>query len=722
VTISANEVSYSQWTGNGVTTVFDYEFKITAASELKVTVTASNGGVSVLSLNTDYTVSGVGNNAGGQITLAAPLANLSTILIEDNVPLSQDTPFGNQAQFFARSHEDAFDKLTRLTVRAFSTLARALRAPSNEPNASMLLPAAGTRANKILAFGAAGEALVSDILPGSTAFNRSTIGLNFYPRTDAEIAAGITPTYYYYEPGDVRRYGAVANNGDVTKAAANTAAIQAAINVTSYQNGMRVYVPGGHYIYNTVYGFYDVTLNPDFSQSTDDPRQGRSLFYGDGKMGVTSLTNITTGTDVRALYEGSVLEAASGQRGLVIGGDAEGHKDSPRPAREFTARDITFIADNTTYAVEAAGPSYTFENCSFLQRNNAGNGVFAKSSWWTSFKNCNIFGPDNLTSTGVGIVGGTSTSAGQFHIGDKTTIKGFRDSVEWSDTDQFRNLSITETQLDFGRYGVNVGSIIEIFNFERNHVETLEGTEISAIHATAAIQHVNVSNNWFLAGDTSGNGATGPLLDFSSVSDVQIEGNSIYRPYADFCNITAVSSGIYAGVARNNSFISGGSTAVGPLYMFTGILPELDNNLWTGFGSGLDAAGAFNLYDTTTQAQALMTCAKTQTKVIPRLSVGAVTVATGLSTQYTVSATTGQTVYDLTCTAAIDCTLPNDATQLDGRVFVIKNNTASSHAITVKNSSGSAITNGDLPAGYTGLFTFDNDNGTYIVLMVSANT
>lgn len=40
-------------------------------------------------------------------------------------------------------------------------------------------------------------------------FTVSDIGSLLYPRTAAEIAAGVTPTYYYYPPYNLKRYGAV---------------------------------------------------------------------------------------------------------------------------------------------------------------------------------------------------------------------------------------------------------------------------------------------------------------------------------------------------------------------------------------------------------------------------------------------------------------------------------------------------------------------------------
>lgn len=75
-----------------------------------------------------------------------------------------------------------------------------------------------------------------DNIPRFT-LTQAQIGALFYPRTAAEIAAGVTPTYYYYEPGDVRRYGA-----DSTGASFSDTAFDSAL--TAYDI---VFVPRGTY-------------------------------------------------------------------------------------------------------------------------------------------------------------------------------------------------------------------------------------------------------------------------------------------------------------------------------------------------------------------------------------------------------------------------------------------------------------------------------------------
>jgi hypothetical protein len=72
--------------------------------------------------------------------------------------------------------------------------------------------------------------------------SRENVGAVFYPVTTAETAASVTPTNYYYEPGNVLRYGAVRDSGTD-----DSAAIQAAIDQAEQQDGATVYIPAGDY-------------------------------------------------------------------------------------------------------------------------------------------------------------------------------------------------------------------------------------------------------------------------------------------------------------------------------------------------------------------------------------------------------------------------------------------------------------------------------------------
>lgn len=126
----STEVDHNDYTGNGVTTSFPYTFRIFTKTDLMVQVVDLNENITVLTLDTDYSVTGAGAYSGGSVVLSTPLANGWQISISRELPATQETDLRNQGKFFAEVHEDAFDKLTMLIQQCFSFLRLALRKPS----------------------------------------------------------------------------------------------------------------------------------------------------------------------------------------------------------------------------------------------------------------------------------------------------------------------------------------------------------------------------------------------------------------------------------------------------------------------------------------------------------------------------------------------------------------------------------------------------------------
>lgn len=127
-------VDHNDYTGNGVTTSFPYTFRIFKKTDLAVSVVDLSENITVLVLDTDYTVTNAGGYNGGSVVLTTPLANGWQISIARELEPTQETDLRNQGKFFAEVHEDAFDKLTMLIQQAYSVFRLALRKPSSVAN------------------------------------------------------------------------------------------------------------------------------------------------------------------------------------------------------------------------------------------------------------------------------------------------------------------------------------------------------------------------------------------------------------------------------------------------------------------------------------------------------------------------------------------------------------------------------------------------------------
>ncbi|WP_227659825.1 hypothetical protein [Hafnia alvei] len=126
----STEVDHNDYIGNGVTTVFPYQFRIFKAADLTVVIVDLNENQRELILGTDYTVTGAGSYQGGNVVLASSLSSGWKISIARELPVTQETDLRNQGKFFAEVHENAFDKLTMLIQQTFSRFSLALRKPS----------------------------------------------------------------------------------------------------------------------------------------------------------------------------------------------------------------------------------------------------------------------------------------------------------------------------------------------------------------------------------------------------------------------------------------------------------------------------------------------------------------------------------------------------------------------------------------------------------------
>ena len=114
MTISNTDTAVS-YTGNSVTTVFDFDFNIPLAADATVTLFDSTDESTVTLDPADYTITGLGVDAGGSVTyplVGSPIPSTQIITIMRVLDIVQETDLANQAGFYPEAITDALDYLT----------------------------------------------------------------------------------------------------------------------------------------------------------------------------------------------------------------------------------------------------------------------------------------------------------------------------------------------------------------------------------------------------------------------------------------------------------------------------------------------------------------------------------------------------------------------------------------------------------------------------------
>lgn len=138
MTVSA-QTPINRSTGNGVTTVFPYTFKIISSADMEVSV----DGV-VKTLNVHYTVSGAGTDAGGNVTMTTAPANLTTVVRRRNMALVRTTDYQDQGTLPAATLDSDIDAAVLMVQQLDERLDRTVSLPASFSGDSTLpTPAPG---------------------------------------------------------------------------------------------------------------------------------------------------------------------------------------------------------------------------------------------------------------------------------------------------------------------------------------------------------------------------------------------------------------------------------------------------------------------------------------------------------------------------------------------------------------------------------------------------
>ena len=168
--------------GTGSTATFAFNGPVDSVDEISVysfviatSVTAllTRGGGGTY----DYNVSLNAATKFATITLNNNLPDTHKLVIVRNVPLTQATDYVEGDAFAAETHESALDKLTLISTMIQEQVDRSLKIPVSDNSSSVELPAAASRAGKVLTFNA------------STGLPETSITTSFLEGTDISTVA-----------------------------------------------------------------------------------------------------------------------------------------------------------------------------------------------------------------------------------------------------------------------------------------------------------------------------------------------------------------------------------------------------------------------------------------------------------------------------------------------------------------------------------------------------
>lgn len=151
-----DQTTSNSYTGNGVTTVFAYTFKLLDGADVLVTV----DGVTK-TLTTHYTVSGVGASGGGNITFLSAPANAAEVVIQRDMDYLRDTDYQDNGDLLAATLDEDIDRVVMQVQQVRDVGIRSIKIPAGETTDQLITAAAADRANKAVIFDASGNVTVS---------------------------------------------------------------------------------------------------------------------------------------------------------------------------------------------------------------------------------------------------------------------------------------------------------------------------------------------------------------------------------------------------------------------------------------------------------------------------------------------------------------------------------------------------------------------------------
>lgn len=177
------QTTYAQATGNGVTTVFPFQFLTLVKTDLSVYI---DGVLKVV--DADYTVSGLGALTGGNVTFSVAPGNGLVVSIIRTMRRERTTDYQTLGDFRADTVDLDIDRTVLLEQDLYTQVGRSIRTPDSEVATLPTLPSIAARSGKYISFDANGQPIASGGTGNDTAFRTDVA--NSGAGTDGSLLMG----------------------------------------------------------------------------------------------------------------------------------------------------------------------------------------------------------------------------------------------------------------------------------------------------------------------------------------------------------------------------------------------------------------------------------------------------------------------------------------------------------------------------------------------------
>lgn len=584
------QVPFNPYTGNGVATVYAYEFQLLAASDLVVTL---NGVVTL-----DFVLSGVGVQAGGAVTFTVAPASGVAVLLNRVISLNRDTDYQYSGDLLEATLDRDFNRLWMATQGVSSAVGGAVRAPY--PEQMSVLPAVTGRANKLLSWDSLGNPIAVAAVAGTatqlsidlaTSAGSSLIG---FLRSGVGAVLRTIQSKLRESRISVMEFGAVGDG-----VADDTTAIQNAINQAMLSSNPGTFGSNSPALGPPVVffpsGYYKVTASLNVTNHVAFEGDGQSEYSSGSRIFMatlaTDLFNCTPPASGGSItFEKLTLRALASSTGNLI----RLRKNGTASWNSQRYIDLCFGQPQNVAVQIDSGDDIAFQNClwdvGLTGATQAGVVLGTSTAGEVAsnvrFVNCNWF-DQQLACVRVNRVDGLSFSGCTAYTDASTRTQFFLNATSALQAD---NIVIGPMKWSYGRC---LASLNNANNFTLNGLAgTLvgigAGETLSAVRFFGTCDLINITGN-----NIAGNYDAKSYIDDSgsvAVTRVNWQANTFKNNGGTGAAVVCSKS---TGKIRNNNYTGFSQASVGGAYTTTGSAwnPGNQGTLLTG-GAAFTCTGA----------------------------------------------------------------------------------------------------------------------------------